>query len=551
MALNRRLPPVRQDQFAMVPRPDVPRSRFSSKSGYKTTLDSDKLYPIFVDEVLPGDDWRGKAHLFVRMSTPVFPIMDNIEVETFFFFVPCRLVWVNWVKMMGERAAPTDSISYTVPVVPAQNDTASPTTGFTEGELGDYFGLPITGQLGVGGKNFNALPFRAYNLIWNEWFRPQDIEPSAPCPTDDGPDTVNADHYYVKYRYKRHDYFTSCLPYPTKANDIPAIPLGSMAPVRTSSTELYTSALPEVKLRNAAGNRPGNGQMGVSASNGWAYNNTTFTPSGPNGLYPTNLYADLSAATGATLNAMRLAIATQQLLERDARGGTRYTELLRSHFGVFPQDSRLQRPEYIGGGRFFFQTQAIPQTAPFDDGTSTSPVGELGAASTASGPSEFSYQATEHGYILGLVNITGEVTYQEGVHRMWTRSTRYDFYWPTFAFLGEQAVRNDEIFADGSANDALTFGYQERWAEYRYRPSRITGKFRSGATGSLDAWHLSEQFGTLPALNSTFLKQNTPIDRVVAAGELAAGQQFLLDSVFDISVSRALPMRSVPGLTRF
>lgn len=548
MALNRRLPPVRQDQFAMVPRPDVPRSRFTSKSGYKTTLDADMLVPIFVDEVLPGDDWRGKAHLFVRMSTPLFPIMDNIEVETFFFFVPCRLVWVNWVKMMGERAAPSDSISFTVPVVPAQNDTASPTTGFTEGELGDYFGLPITGELGVGGKSFNALPFRAYNLIWNEWFRPQDVQASVPCPTDDGPDAVNTDHYYVKWRCKKHDYFTSCLPYPTKANDVPAIPLGQTAPIVTG-TEHSTGAASAMLLRNTAGGSVSGFGLGLGTGGTLARNATAFT--GVADLYPTNLYADLSQATGATLNAIRLAVATQQLLERDARGGTRYTELLRSHFGVFPQDSRLQRPEYIGGGRFFFQTQAIPQTAPFDDGSSTSPVGELGAASTASGPSEFSYQATEHGYILGLVNITGEVTYQQGVHRMWTRSTRYDFYWPTFAFLGEQAVRNDEIFADGSANDVLTFGYQERWAEYRYRPSRITGKFRSNATGSMDMWHLSEEFASLPALNSTFLAQNTPVDRVVAAGELAAGQQFLLDSVFDISVSRALPMRSIPGLTRF
>lgn len=548
MSLNRRLPKVRQDQFAMVPRADVPRSRFSTRHTYKTTFDVDRLVPFFVDECLPGDDFRGKVTAFVRMATPLFPVMDNLTAEMFFFFTPCRLVWENWTKFMGERVTPTANISaYTVPQVACQGVDA---TGFDPLTPGDYFGLPVTGQLSSP-KTVNALPFRCLNLIWNEWFRPQDLMglyPAGGTPTDDGPDAAGVINNPL-WRAKRHDYFTSALPWPVKANDVPTIPLGARAPVYGIGAISPAAVLTGGPYRETDGSALGSHGTGIVGYNAHLTNTVALWARAEGGNNVPDVYADLSEATGATLNAIRLAVATQQLLERDARGGSRYTELLRNHFGVMPEDARLQRPEYIGGGKFFLQTQAIPQTSASEVGGT--PLGELGAATLGSGPGSFSYTCREHGYIIGIINITGDITYQQGVHRMFTRLTRYDFYWPTFAFLGEQAIRNDELYADGSVNDTATFGYQERWAEYRYRPGRITGLFRSNVAGSIDQWHLAEDFASLPALNATFIQQATPLGRVLAADDLATGMQFLLDSVFEISCTRALPFRSVPGLTRF
>lgn len=535
----------------MVQRPDVPRSRFSTRHTLKTTFAPDKLIPIFVDEVLPGDDIRAHATVFLRMATPLFPVMDNIHAECFFFFVPNRLVWDNWVKMMGERKAPNDSIDFVVPQTNVANGTDG--TGFDEFTVGDYFGLPIKGELpgSVPGnyKTVSALPFRAYNLIWNEWFRSQDLSNPASVQTGD---TDGGVAYSILPRAKRHDYFTASLPWPLKGGQEVSIPVGTAAPVKTRSAINTWQGTAEGLIFRDLDGSPIIDNNTALITGGVLGRLTGQSSAQTAQVVPANLYADLSEATGATLNAMRLAIATQHLLERDARGGTRYTELLKNHFGVDPQDSRLQRPEYIGGGRFTLVTQAIAQTSASAYGEAAStPLGDLAGATTGSGRVNFSYSATEHGIVIGLINVYGDITYQRGIHRMWTRQTRYDFYWPTFAFLGEQAVRNDEIWADGSSADEDTFGYQERWAEYRYKPSRITGRFRSNATGSLDTWHLSEDFATRPALNNEFLKQATPIKRVVAAGDLAANQEFLMDSVFDISTTRPLPMRSTPGLTRF
>lgn len=547
--LNRRLPQVDPSHFAMVPRNDVPRSTFATEHTVKGTYDVDLLYPIHVDEVIPGDVHDGKVTIFARLNNLIFPLMDNLALETFFFFVPNRLVWDNWTKFMGEQANPSSSINYTIPQVP------SPAGGFIVGGMGDHFGLPTVGQLAAGATiNVNALPFRGMNLIYNEWFRDQNLQNSVLVPTGDGPDTLSS--YNLEKRGKKHDYFTSALPWPLKGGQSVSLPIGGQAIVKTNAASTLTGAQSPLRMLRADGSGfpVGGVKALVHGSGGSAeiiYDSTGFTgtPVVGDQLYPSNLYADLGTATGATINAMRLAVATQQFLEKDARGGTRYTELLRNHFGVTPEDARLQRPEYIGGGKTLIETQAIPQTSATI--ANQTPLGSLAGQAVMSGQHHFKYHATEHGYIIGLMNITGDVTYQQGLHRMWTRSTRYDFPWPTFANLGEQTVLNKEIYCRGDANDDLVFGYQERYAEFRYKPSRIVGLFRSTATGNIDDWHLSEQFLTLPALNATFIRQATPASRVLAAGIQANGLQVLLDSVWNLRLTRPLPTYSVPGLLRF
>ena len=505
-------PSVNVHDFAMIPRPDIPRSRFRIQTSHKTAINAGLLYPFYVDEVLPGDTFNMRATVFGRISTPIFPVMDNLYLETFFFFVPNRLVWKNWVKMMGQQDNPSDSISYVVPTVTGVHNYNT---------LGDFFGLP-TAQSIVS----NALPFRAYNLIFNEWFRDQNLVSSVPVNRDsDGPD--NLADYVLRRRGKRHDYFTSALPWVQKFAATP-LPLGVSAPVVGIGAPSFTTASGTRWLAHAGGDdiwRAG----GVTAA-GTA---TWATP---------NLVADLSAATAATINQLRQAFQVQKLLERDARGGTRYTELVRSHFGVTSPDARLQRPEYIGGGRSVVQFEAIPQTSQTD----ATPQGRLSAAGTVLGSDHgFHYSSTEHGYIIGLLNIRADMSYQQGQRRLWSRSTRFDFYFPVFANLGEQAILNREIYYQNSAADNQVFGYQERWAEYRYHPAYVTGLMRSTSPLPLDAWHLAQRFTSLPTLNETFIGEDPPVARVVAVPSQA---HFLIDAFFDCSVARPMPMYSVPGL---
>lgn len=558
MSLNRRLPQVDPSNFAMVPRNDVPRSTIKVESAIKATFDTSFLVPFYLDEVLPGDVHKGRANIFARLNNLLFPLMDDVECETFFFFVPNRIVWNNWTKFMGEQTNPGDSIAFTIPKL------NSPAGGFIVGGLADHLGLPTVGQVTVGQiVTVSALPFRAYNKIFNEWFRDENLMQSVPQNQGDGPDSIN--DYNLERRCKKHDYFTSALPWPQKGATGISLPIGGIATVRTQSTPLITSGTvnPILYGRNTNATliaSPGAGTMNVlGAINGASPGDlsnvlNSATPYAASGFFagPVNLYADLSTATGATINAQRLAVATQQFLEKDARGGTRYTELLKNHFGVTPEDARLQRPEYIGGGRSHIVTQAMPKTS---DGTPTSPLGTLAGQGTINGTHNFMYHATEHGYILGLVNVRAAITYQQGLRRLWTRDTRYDFYWPTFANLGEQIVRNDEIFCTGvDATDAAAFGYQERWAEYRYQPSEIHGLFKSTSAGNIDEWHLAEQFLQLgPQLNATFIRDRTrdTMQRAQAAGAQALGQQILFDSVLNVSKTRALPIYSVPGLLRF
>jgi Capsid protein (F protein) len=516
---------VSSSHFAMIPSADIPRSKFTAEKTYKTTFNSGFLIPVYCDEVLPGDTFNLNMTAFARLATPLFPIMDNLTLDSFFFYVPNRLLWSNWKKFMGEQDNPGDSTSFLVP------QCTSPSGGYAVNSLQDYMGLPTVGQI-TSGKTFkhNAFHTRAYNLIWNEWFRDENLQNSVTVDKGDGPDS--ATNYILLRRGKRHDYFTSCLPWPQKSQTGVSIPLGTSAPVFTNALPMST-----ISVWNATTNQ--RNDMFAEAP---AYT----VKLGGSVVQSGALYADLSQASAATINQLRLSFQIQKLLERDARGGTRYTEIVRSHFGVISPDARLQRPEYLGGGSTPININPIAQTSATGIAGSQTPQGSLGGMGTAlSMGNGFTQSFTEHGVILGLVSVRADLTYQQGLNKMWTRQTRYDYYFPVFANLGEQAVLNQEIYCTGDTSDTAVFGYQERWAEYRYKPSQITGLFRSTASGTLDAWHLAQRFTSLPTLNSTFIQDTPPVGRTIA---VPSQPEFIFDAVFTVNMARPMPMYSVPGL---
>ena len=528
---------VSNHSFAMIPKADIPRSSFNTQYAHKTTFDAGFLVPIYCDEVLPGDTHRVKMTAFARLATPLFPVMDNLHLDTFFFFVPNRLVWDNWAKFMGEQANPGDSISYVVPTI------TSTVGGYAVGSLFDHLGLPTAGQItGSNTVTHNALPLRAYNLIYNEWFRDENLQNSVTVRTGDSGD-VPADYTMLR-RGKRKDYFTGALPWPQKGSSV-SLPLGTTAPIKYDAFQVGGSGGLGADNKFPVFGKDGAGTPIIAYTDAFATGPLVGMPEPSFNA----LYADLSQATASTINQLRQSFQIQKLLERDARGGTRYTELLRAHFGVTPQDYRLQRPEYIGGGSTYVNINPIAQTSATSVTGSATPQGNLAAMGTALAQGHgFTYAAQEHGYIIGMCSVRADLTYQQGLPKMWSRSTRYDFYFPVFATLGEQAVLNKEIYVTGTATDNQVFGYQERWAEYRYKPSQITSLMKSTSAGTIDAWHYAQRFTSLPTLNSTFIQETPPVARTTAVGTAANGQQFLMDAFFDCKMARPMPMYSVPGL---
>lgn len=523
---------VMQHSFSQIPDANIQRSSFNRSHGLKTTFDAGYLVPVYVDEVLPGDTFNLQMAAFARLATPITPLMDNMYLDSFFFFVPTRLVWDNWEKFNGQQTDPGDSTDYEIPIV-------SPVAAFAENSLGDYFGLPVGAPFGAVPIQYNVLPFRCYGLIWNEWFRDQNLQDSVVVDTGDGPDTTT--NLSVLRRGKRHDYFTSALPWPQKGPAV-ELPLGSRANISGLGLLDTASGMGSQANLNETGTTTGTTYtfaIGTNAASG-VFARTT--AAGPDATL--DVYADLSSATAATINQLRQAFQIQRMYERDARGGTRYTEIIRSHFGVTSPDARLQRPEYLGGGSTPVNIHPVPQTSSTD---ATTPQGNLAAYGTAAVTKghSFSKSFTEHGYIIGLVSVRADLTYQRNVNRMWSRSTRFDFYWPALSHLGEQAILNKEIYPQNAAADDEVFGYQERYAEYRYKPSLITGLFRSDVTGSLDYWHLAQDFDSLPLLNESFIVENPPIDRVIAT---PTEPHFLFDAYFALTTARPMPTYSVPGL---
>lgn len=576
-----------ESHFSLLPRVDISRSRFDRSSSVKTTFNTGDIVPFFLEEVLPGDTFNVKTSKVVRMQTLLTPLMDNLYLDTYYFFVPNRLVWQHWKEFCGENteSAWIPETEYAMPQITSPADT-----GWEVGTIADYFGIPT----GVANLSVSALPFRAYALIMNEWFRDENLQDPLVVPVDDATvagvnsttfvtDVAKGGKPYKAAKY--HDYFTSALPAPQKGPDV-SIPvsLGSELPVYGTGDPLYLTdgnfTYPFLSVGQSLGSVSMTGtaiaNSGATGSKvGDIYANGNGFYSEPNsgggsanwkgkvmgvptkekmdslavpGLVGSGLVAVYDGAVSvATINQLRLAFQIQKFYERQARGGSRYTEVVRSFFGVTSPDARLQRPEYLGGNRVPININQVIQQSGTE--SATTPQGTVvGMSQTTDTNSDFTKSFTEHGFIIGVMVARYDHTYQQGLDRLWSRKDKFDFYWPVFANIGEQAIKNKELYAQGTAEDDEVFGYQEAWAEYRYKPNRVTGEMRSSYAKSLDIWHLADDYSKLPSLSAEWIQEDSStVNRVLAVSDNLAGQ-FFADIYVKNLCTRPMPMYSIPGL---